>query len=145
MGKGNYKSVIYKVAIEVAKPQDDVFNHLVNIKNWWPEDFEGEDLKLNSEFILTIGDSHYSKNKVIEYDPNNKLVWLVTASNRKSDDFDWTDTKMIFELTPIGDNTQLKFIYDGVVLEDESDRLIQICDKTIKEMFYNYLINGKGK
>ncbi len=145
MVKKNYKSAFYTVAIEVAKTQNDVFNHLLNLKKWWPEDFEGEDLNLNSEFILTTGDSHYSKNRVIEYDPNNKLVWLVTESKRKSDGYDWTGTKMIFELTSTGDNTQLKFIYDGVVLEDESDRLIQICDKTIKEMFYNYLINGKVK
>ena len=62
-----------------------------------------------------------------------KLVWLVTESIRKTDNYEWTGTKMIFELTPKDDNTMLKFTYDGVVLENEYDRLVQICDMTIKE------------
>jgi len=52
---------------------------------------------------------------------------------------------MIIELTPKGGGTLLKYTYDGVVLENEYDRLIQICDITIKEMFLNFLVHGKGK
>jgi len=85
------------------------------------------------------------KNKIVEFIPNKKLVWLATESIRKTDGYDWTGTKFIFELTPKGDNTLLKFIYDGVVLESESDRLVLICDMTMKDMFYNFIINGKGK
>ena len=145
MQSENYKSVNYAVEIEVAESPNDVFNDLINLKKWWPEDFAGEDIKLNGEFVFTVGDSHYSKNKVIEFVPDKKLVWLATESLRKTDNFDWTGTKMIFELTPKGNNTILKFTYDGVVLENESERLVQICDMTIKEFFYNFIINGKGK
>jgi hypothetical protein len=141
----NYKTANYTVEIEVSKSPDDVFNHLINLKKWWPEDFKGEDIKLDSEFIFTTGDSHYSKNKVIEFMPDKKLVWLATESIRKTDNFDWTGTKMIFELTPKDDNTIVKFTYDGVVLENETDRLVQICDMTLKEMFYNFITDGKGK
>ena len=139
------KKANYTVAIELAKSPPDVFNHVIDLKKWWPEDFEGEDIKLNSEFIFTTGDSHYSKNKVIEWVPNKKLVWLATESIRKTDNFDWTGTKMIFELTPKDDNTLVKFTYDGVVLENETGRLVQICDMVLKEMFYNFITTGKGK
>ena len=145
MKNQNYVSTNYSVEIELAKSPNNVFNHLINLRNWWPEDFEGEDIKLNSEFTFTTGDSHYSKNKVIEFLPNKKVVWLTIESIRKTDNFDWTGTKMIFELTAKGDNTIVKFTYDGVVLENEYDRLVQICNLTLKEMFYNYIINGKGK
>ena len=76
---------------------------------------------------------------MIEFVPNEKLAWLATESIRKTDNFDWTGTKMIFELTPKGDNTTLKFTYDGVVLENESERLVQICDMTIKEFLFNFI------
>ena len=145
MKNQNYVSTNYSVEIELAKSPNNVFNHLINLRNWWPEDFEGEDIKLNSEFTFTTGDSHYSKNKVIEFLPNKKVIWLTIESIRKTDNFDWQGTKMIFELTPKGDNTIVKFTYDGVVLENEYDRLVQICNLTLKEMFYNYIINGKGK
>lgn len=141
----NYKTAKYTVEIEFVKSPNDVFNHLINLKKWWPEDFEGEDIKLNSEFIFTTGDSHYSKNKVIEFVPNEKFAWLATEALRKTDNYDWTGTKFIFELTPNGDNTILKFTYDGVVFENEYDRLVQICDITVKEMFYNYIMYGKEK
>lgn len=145
MTKPNYKTANYTVEIEVSKSPNDVFNNLINLKKWWPEDFEGEDIKLDSEFIFTTDDSHYSKNKIIEFVPNKKLVWLVTESIRKTDNYDWAGTKFIFELTPKDYNTIVKFTYDGVVLENETDRLVRICDITLKGMFYNFITNGKGK
>ncbi len=145
MTNKNYKAANYTVTIELTKSPNDVFNHLANLKKWWPEDFEGEDIKLDSEFVFTTGDSHYSKNKVTEFVPDKKLVWLATVGIRKTDDFEWTGTKMIFELTPKGDNTLLKFTYDGFILENEYNRLVQICDMVIKEMLYNLITNGKVK
>ena len=131
----------YSVSIELAKSPNEVFNHLINLKRWWPEDFEGENIKLNSEFTFGTGDSHHSKNKVVEFIPDKKLVWLTTESLRKTDNFDWTGTKMIFELTPENGKTILKFTYDGVIPENEYERLVQICDMTIKELFYKFIEN----
>jgi uncharacterized protein YndB with AHSA1/START domain len=145
MTNKNYKAANYTVEVELPKSPADVFSHLINLKSWWPEDFEGEDIKLNSEFVFTSGESHYSTNKVTEFVPNKRLVWVATLGIRKTDNYEWTGTKMIFELTPQGNHTQLKFTYDGVVLENESDRLVQICDMTVKEMFYNFIVKGKRK
>jgi hypothetical protein len=141
----NYKPAKYAVEIELAKSANDVFEHLIDLSKWWPEEFEGESIKLNSEFILRTGGTHYSKNKVVELVPDKKLVWLAIDSIRTTDNFDWTGTKMIFELTPQGDHTRVKFIYDGVVLEDEYDRLVEICDMTVKDLFYNYITGNKPK
>lgn len=143
MTKKNYKAAHYTVEMEVEKRLNDVFDHFNDLSKWWPEDFEGEDIGLNSEFVFSSGETHYSKNKVIEFVPNKKVVWLATESIRKADNYDWTGTKFIFEFTPRGDNTLIKFTYDGVVFEDEYDRLVQICDMTLKEMFYKYLTHGK--
>ena len=145
MTNKNYKVVTYTVAIELPESPSEVFNHLIDLSKWWPEDMEGENVKLNSEFIFKTGDSHYSKNKVIEFVPGEKLVWLVTEAVRKSDSFDWSGSKMIFELTPKGSNTLIAFTYDGVVFEDEYDRLVMICDMTLKELFFNFIMNGKAK
>lgn len=143
MTKENYKPATYSIEIELARSPDDVFDHVIDLSKWWPEEFVGDDLKLGSEFIFRTGDSHYSKNKVIEFVPNKKVAWLTTESFRRSDNFDWTGTKFIFDLTPVGDSTLLKFTYDGVVFKHEVERLAQICDITIKDMFYNFIINGK--
>ena len=132
----------YTVAIEVTRSPEDVFTRITNdVSKFWPEELEGKCSKLNDEFVFRSGDSHYSKNKVIEFVPNKKLVWLVTESIRKTDDFEWTGTKMIFELTPKDGNTILKFTYDGFISENEYDRLVQVCDTVIRDKLYNFLTN----
>ena len=139
----NTTTAKYITSIEVVKSLEVVFNHLLHdVAKFWPEDFEGESSKLNDEFIFRSGEgSHYSKNKVIELVPNKKVAWLVTESIRKTDNFDWTGTKMIFELTPKGDHTLIEFTYDGIILEGEYDRLVQICDVVVKEMLYRFINN----
>lgn len=143
MESKNYRQANYTVSIMVAKSRAEVFNHILNdVPEFWPEEFEGKSNQLNDEFVFKSGDSHYSKNRVIELDPGKKVVWLVTESIRKTDAFEWTGTKMIFELISEGNNTLLMFTYDGFILENEYDRLVQVCDVVIKENLYNYLLQA---
>ena len=137
-----YATVKYTTELEVEKPVSDVFEHVIDLAKWWPEEFEGESLQLNTEFVLKTGGGHYSKNKVVEFALNQKVAWLTTESLRETDNFDWTGTKMIFELTPENNNTRIKFTYDGVVLENEENRLVHICDLTLKQLFYNSIMHG---
>lgn len=141
----SYAKAKHTVTLELAMAPDNIFNHVIDLSKWWPEDFIGEKIKPDSEFVLKTGDGHFSKNKVVEFSRGKKLVWLTTESQRKADGFDWSGTKFIFELSPKSNNTELTFTYDGVVLEDESERLVQICDICIKEMFYNFIVHGKQK
>lgn len=145
MTKQNLMPAKYTVSIEVSKTPNNVFSHLVQLSKWWPEEFVGEPIALNSEFVLKTGDGHYSKNNVIEFIQDKKLVWLTTESKRKADGYDWSGTKFIFELSTKGDKTLLTFTYDGIVLKDETARLAQVCDICIKEMFYNFITNTKWK
>jgi hypothetical protein len=135
----------YTVEIDLSKPPGEVFNKVINLAAWWPEEFIGEKIKPDAEFILKTGEGHYSKNRVIEFVPERKLTWLTIESLRKSDNFDWSGTKFIFELIPQGSNTHLKFMYDGVVLENEQDRLAQICEFCIRNSLYNLIENSETK
>lgn len=129
----------YTTAIQVSKSPKDVFNFIIDLKNWWVEEFFGEELKLNSEFELKVGDGHHSKNKVIEFVPGKKFIWVTTESLRVADNFDWTGTKMIFELSPKDEGTLITFTYDGVIFESDQDKLKEICDYCIRNLLYNHL------
>ena len=145
MTNKNYKAVIYSAEIQLEKSPREIFDRIADLSKWWPEDFEGEKIMLNAEFVFRTGDEHYSKNKVVEFVQDRKLVWLTTDSLRKSDNYNWTGTMFIFDIIPQSDGTMVKFTYDGVVLERESDRLAQICDLTVKQLLYNFIVNGIGK
>lgn len=140
-----YINTSYSTSIELPRSATDVFNHLIELSKWWPEDYEGEPVELNTEFVFKTGEEHYSKNRITELELDKKLTWVTLESIRRSDGYDWTGTKMIFELTPVGDNTNIKFTYDGVVPEQEAERLMAICDMTLKDLFYNFIMNGKAK
>jgi hypothetical protein len=133
----------YTVSVEVARSPVEVFDHIINdIPKYWPEEFDGACAKLGDEFVFRSGDMHYSKNEVIEFVAGKKVVWLVTDSIRKTDNFKWTGTKMIFELTTKGGDTLVKFTYDGFIPANEYDRLVGLCDMIIKEKLYNIIIRG---
>lgn len=135
----NYTTASYNVTLALDKAPAIVFEHLTNLGQWWPETFEGADLGLDTEFVLKTGDGHYSRNKVIEFLPGEKLAWLTTESLRTTDGFDWSGTKMVFDLSLQADHTLLTFTYDGVVLEEEKERLAQICELTLNVLFYNFI------
>jgi len=136
----SYISTTYTVQVEIEKPAEIVFQRLSDLSQWWPEDFSGEPLANNSQFVLTTGDGHYSINKVIAFVPNERIAWQTIESLRKADNFDWSGTKFIFELTATANTTVVRFTYDGVIFEHEREKLVQICDITLKQVFLNYML-----
>src|SRR5580704_11143689 len=90
--------------------------------NNYTADFEGSSSIMNDEFIINHPNQHYSKQKLVEFIPDNKIVWLVTESKLnwiKGNEEEWTNTKMIFEISNKGDKTILHFTHEGLVPEKE--------------------------
>jgi hypothetical protein len=129
----------YTTSIEVPFPPSLVFARLNDVSKWWPENFQGLSAELHDEFTLTTGDVHYSKQRIVEFVPYEKVVWLVIDSLRKPDNYVWTGAKMIFELTSASDKTRLTLTYHGPAPENELERLAQSCDMVIKDKFYGFI------
>ncbi|HYV90905.1 MAG TPA: SRPBCC domain-containing protein [Chitinophagales bacterium] len=138
----------YTTTIEVAKSPKDVFNCINNVSKWWSKEFEGSSTKLNDEFIIRFGDRHYSKHKLVEVVPDKKVVWLVTDSKLnwiEKDKNEWTNTKMIFEITTKGDKTVLHFTHEGLVPEKECyAKCEQGWNMIIKDWLFNFITTGKA-
>lgn len=137
----------YTATIEVAQSPEAIFKHINDVSQWWSKDFEGSSTKLNDEFVIHHPNAHYSKQKLVEVIPYKKIVWLVSESNLtwlKEDKQEWTNTKMIFELSPLGDKTLLRFTHEGLVPEKECyARCEQGWNMVIKDWLFNFITIGK--
>src|SRR6266478_4694838 len=131
--------------IEVAKSPQDVFNCIKEVSKWWSKDFEGNSTKLNDEFVIHHPDRHYSKQKLIEVIPDKKIVWLVTESKLnwiEKNKEEWTNTKMVFEISSANDKTILHFTHEGLIPDLECYSMCaQGWDMFIKERLYNFMTN----
>jgi hypothetical protein len=137
----------FTATIEVSKSPQDVFNCIKEVSKWWSTDFEGNSAELNNEFVICHPGAHYSKQKLIEVVPDKKVVWLVTESELdwlEKDKAEWTNTKMIFDITAKGDKTVIHFTHEGLVPEKECyNRCQQGWNMVIKERLFNFITDGK--
>lgn len=108
----------------VERSPQQVFDVVLDVRSWWQgfhsEHFAGKCENMNDEFTFRAGDgAHYSRQRLIEMIPGKRVVWLVTESRitfvTKHDE--WDGTKIKFEITAIGDKTQLQFTHEGLTPE----------------------------
>jgi len=107
----------FNLTLLVDQSPSEVYSAINNVRGWWSEALDGNSEKLNDEFSYRHGDFHYSKHRVIEQIPDEKVVWLTLDSKLtfvdKQDE--WNGTKMIFDISKLGNQTQLDITHQGLV------------------------------
>jgi len=138
----------YTATIEVEKSPQVVFDCLKEVPKWWSRDFKGNSTKLNDEFVISHPGRHYSKQKLTDVIPGKRLVWFVTDSELswiENDKHEWTNTKMIFVITPHGGKTVVNFTHEGLVPEKECYAMCQQgWDMVIKDRLFHFITDGKA-
>ena len=138
----------FTTTILADKTPKEIFDAINNVRGWWQGSIEGNTGKLNDEFIYRMGEFHFSKQKLVEVIPNEKVVWLVTDSqlNFIKDKNEWTGTKIIFEISEKNNKTQLRFTHVGLVNEIECyDACSNAWSQLIQESLFSLITTGKGK
>ena len=137
----------FTTTILVDNSAKEVFNAINNVRGWWQGEIEGSTDKLNDEFTYRMKEFHFSKQKVVELIPNEKVGWLVTDSklNFVKNKSEWTGTKIIFEISEINNKTQIRFTHFGLVPEFEcfggcSNGWSELVQKSL----YSLITTGKG-
>jgi uncharacterized protein YndB with AHSA1/START domain len=111
----------FTITVTVDQSPKQVFDAVTNVRGWWSGELEGNTEKLNDEFTYHYQDVHRCKLKLVEVEPEKKITWLVLDNyfSFTQDKKEWTGTKIIFDISRHGKQTQLKFTHDGLVPEYE--------------------------
>lgn len=132
----------------VDQTPEDVFNAINNVGAWWEGEIKGNSKNLNDEFEYRMLDIHYSKQKVVELIPNEKVVWHVTDSNLSSfqDKHEWNGTKIIFEIKEINGKTQLRFTHVGLVPDFQCyGDCSGAWGMLVEQSLFSLITTGRGK
>ncbi|WP_316814021.1 SRPBCC domain-containing protein [Pedobacter heparinus] len=138
----------FTTTILVDQTPEQVFEAVNKPRDWWSGEFEGNTTELGDEFTYRYKEFHYSKQKVVELVPNQRVVWLVTESqlNFIEDKQEWTGTKMIFEISEQGDKTKLQFSHIGLHPEVECyNDCSNVWGKLIQKSLYELITTGKAE
>ena len=132
----------------VDQTPNEVYNAINNVGAWWQGEVKGPSSELNDEFTYRMEDFHFSKQKVMELIPNKKVVWLITESKLTftKDKSEWTGTKISFEISEVGNKTQVCFTHMGLVPKFEcygdcSNAWTQLVQKSL----FSLITKGKGE
>ncbi|MEH1129352.1 SRPBCC family protein [Micromonospora sp. CPCC 206061] len=74
----------FTTSFTVEHSAAEVFKAITNVRGWWTGDIDGNADTPGAEFTYRYPDLHYSKQKVTELVPDQKLVWRVTDAHLTS-------------------------------------------------------------
>jgi ribosome-associated toxin RatA of RatAB toxin-antitoxin module len=141
------KNQDYTTTILVSQSPKEVFDSINNVKGWWSENVNGKTDEPNAEFLYNYRDVHICKLKIVEFVPNQKVVWLVLDNhfNFTADESEWKGNKIVFEISEKDNQTQLQFTHQGLTPEYEC---YNVCNDAwtsyIQGSLKNLIATGKG-
>lgn len=136
----------YTTSISVERSAKEVFTAINNVRGWWQGEIEGESEKLNDEFDYRMREHHFSRQKLIEFIPNEKVVWLVIDSKLNfPDKTEWTGTKIVFEISELDNKIHVRFTHIGLVPAFECyGACSNAWEQLIQESLFSLINTGKG-
>jgi len=137
----------FSITLLVDQTPEKVFASVNNIRGWWIDAIEGNADQLHDEFAVRFADVHYSKQRVVEFIPGIKVVWMVTASklNFLKQKDEWTGTKISFEISRQDNKTKLRFTHNGLVPSSECYKdCSPAWTEYIQDSLHGLITTGKG-
>ena len=138
----------FTTTFTVDQTPKEAFAAINNVRGWWSGEIEGSTDKLGDEFTYRYQDVHYSKQKITEFIPDKKVVWLVLDSylNFIKDKTEWNGTKITFEVSKTGGKTQVRFTHLGLVPKVECfDACSNAWGSYINGSLRSLITKGKGQ
>jgi uncharacterized protein YndB with AHSA1/START domain len=129
----------FTAAFTVGRTPEEVFAAINDVRGWWSGNIEGDTDALGAEFTYRYKDVHYTKQKISEFVPNQRVVWHIEEAflNFTEEPDEWAGTDVTIEITPNGDETEVRFTHRGLVPEFEC---FEACSSA-----WSFYVNGSMK
>jgi hypothetical protein len=107
----------FSTTITVAATPDQAFAAINDVRAWWSHDIDGTADAVDAQFTFFGKDVHRSQIRVDELVAGQRVVWHVVDNYLSfvADHSEWTDTRIVFEISPAAGGTQICFSHVGLV------------------------------
>jgi uncharacterized protein YndB with AHSA1/START domain len=111
----------YTTTFTVDRTPQEVYAAAVDPRAWWSRTITGVTDRVGEDFVFEVEGIHYSKIRVVELVPGERIVWRVLDARLTfiADETEWNDTEIRFEITEHDGRTELRFTHVGLEPEVE--------------------------
>lgn len=111
----------YTTRFRVEWTPATVYAAINDPRSWWDGELDGATDQVGAEFTYRYREQHFSRQRVIELTPNERVAWQVVEGGPAfaSERSEWSGTTIVFELSPVGDGTEVRFTHLGLVSQLE--------------------------
>jgi hypothetical protein len=107
----------FSVTITVYNSVEEAFAGVMDLRGWWLAEPDGEFAKVGDTFVFDVPGAHCTNHVLTELVPNERVVWRVSEGwmGFVKDTTEWDGTDTVFEVSRVGDTTQVRFTHVGLV------------------------------
>ncbi|MEP7091173.1 MAG: SRPBCC domain-containing protein [Nocardioidaceae bacterium] len=111
----------YRTTISVPATPEAAFAAINDVRAWWSQDVDGPTDTLDAEFAYRGNHEgvnvHRAQIRVTELVPGQRVAWHVLDNWMSfiDDQAEWTDTRIVFEIAPTADGSEIRFSHLGLV------------------------------
>lgn len=89
---------------------------ILDPRAWWGQSIEGRADAIGEDWTYRYKDMHFSRQRTSELVTGSKVVWDVVDASMSfiEDRTEWKDTRIVFEIAPSGDMTEIRFTHVGL-------------------------------
>jgi hypothetical protein len=111
----------FTTTVTVPANPDEAFAAINDVRGWWSRDVDGPTDVLGAEFDYRGNQAgvnlHRARIRVTELVPGERVVWHVVDNWMSfiDDQREWTDTRIVFEISATRDGSRIRFSHVGLV------------------------------
>jgi Activator of Hsp90 ATPase homolog 1-like protein len=111
----------FTATFSVDESPEEVFHAINDVRGWWSQNIDGGTEKVGDEFTYRHRDLHRCTIRMTQSITGTLVSWLVVDNyfSFTEDKSEWQGTEMLFQISPHGDKTEIRFTHVGLVPDDE--------------------------
>ncbi len=109
----------FTTSFDVDANPAETFAAICDVRGWWDGDLQGETHALGDEFTYRYADLHFSRQRITELAPGQRVAWLVVESRLSfvAQQNKWDGTTIAFDIAPRGTGSRVTFTHKGLMPE----------------------------